>query len=614
MSTDALRRALARLDTDAGYTARLAVANALDADQSDDGALVPIRLAILRDFTVEPLVPVLRADLAKMGFRANVWVGDYDTIGRDALIPNGSLDAFGADIILILRWLEQTAPVLATAFITLDPDSVQAMVSDVAGRIDGELAAIRARTPAPILINTFPLPDLTTTGILDAQLVDGHRRAVEDLNRAVLRVAGGYPDVLVVDVARLISRLGSLSAIDARAWQTSRSPLAVPLVLALGAECTKFVQALKGRPRKCLVLDCDDTLWGGVVGEDGLGGIHVDPSYPGSAYLAFQREILNLRERGVLLALVSKNNEADVLEVLREHPHMLIRESHLAAWRINWQDKATNLQEIAEELGIGVDSLAFADDSEFECGLVREQLPAVGVLHLGAEPARFVNLLTEAAFFDSLAISAEDRSRADMYVADRERNAAARATTSIQEYLASLKMEAVIGAPGPTEIARVAQLTQKTNQFNLTTIRYTEGEIARRAATAESDIHCLRLRDRFSDLGLVAVAIVDYHADDATIDTLLMSCRVLGRGVEDAFIAHVAGAASRRGARRLIGTYRPTAKNDQVSTFFPNRGFQPADGEEGASRWALDLVGNQLKTSPWITVGGSGQPHEDQRG
>jgi FkbH-like protein len=612
MSDDPLLRALARLERDAGYAARLAVANALDASPTDEDALKPIQLAILRDFTVEPLVPVLRAELAQSGFRATVWVGDFDTISRDALDPNGSLDAFGADVILILRWLEQTAAPLATGFVTLQLDQVQAMVGEVADRIGSELAAIRSRTTVPIVISNFPLPDLTTLGILDAQLESGHRRAVEDLNRAILAVARGFTDVLVVDVARLVGRVGSRSAIDDRAWQTSRAPLAVPLLLALGSEVATFVRALRSTPRKCLVLDCDNTLWGGVVGEDGLRGIKIDPSYPGSAYLAFQRELLNLRERGVLLALVSKNNEADVLEVLRVHPQMLLRESHLAAWRINWQDKSANLQEIAAELNIGVDSLVLADDSEFECGLVRQQLPEVGVLYLGTEPSRYVSLLREAAFFDSLTFSADDQSRADLYVADRRRRASAPATASVEEYLASLKMEATIALPAPSEIARVAQLTQKTNQFNLTTIRYTEGEIARRMATAESEIHCLHLRDRFSDLGLVGIAIVDYHADDAMIDTLLMSCRVLGRGVEDAFIAHVAGAAIRRGSRRLIGSYRPTAKNEQVSAFFPDRGFQPAGGDEGASRWELDLERSHLKTPTWIKVGGS--PPDEEHG
>jgi FkbH-like protein len=614
MSDDPLRRALARLDTDPGYAARLAVANALDAGSSVDDDLTPLRLAILRDFTVEPLVPVLRADLAKSGFRTTVWVGDFDTIGRDALSRTSGLDGFGADIILILRWLEQTAPALATAFVTFTPDQVQATMDEVVDRIGGELAAIRSRTTAPILIGTFPLPDVTTLGILDAQLETGHRRAVEDLNRAILKVAHGLPDVLVVDIARLVGRIGSRAAIDNRAWQTSRSPLSAPLLLALGAECAKFVRALRGSPRKCLVLDCDNTLWGGVVGEDGLGGIHIDPSYPGSAYLAFQGEVLNLRERGVLLALVSKNNEADVLEVLQEHPHMLIREHHLAAWRINWQDKATNLREIAKELNIGLDSFVFADDSEFETGLVREQLPEVCVLHLGAEPARFVSVLSEAAPFDSLAFSADDRARANQYVADRRRRASSQATTSIEGYLASLEMEVVIGPPGRSEIARVAQLTQKTNQFNLTTIRYTEGEIASRAASSQSDIHCLRLKDRFSDLGLVGVAIVDYDADDATIDTLLMSCRVLGRGAEDAFISHVAQAASTRGARRLIGMYRPTAKNEQVAAFFPDRGFKAAGAQAGTSRWELDLERRDLSPPPWIIVGGSERRDDDHRG
>jgi len=585
---DTFRRALDRMEREGGYTTRLAVTNALDHVAPADAGLVPIRVAILRDLTVEPLVPVLRAELAASRFAAEVWTGDFDTIGRDALGSSGELGAVAPDLIIIVRWLEQVAPDLATRFVTLSPNAAAAAVRDVTERVNNELAGIRAQSDAPILLNTFPLPDLTTLGILDAQLEDGHRRTVEDLNREILRVARTFPDVLVVDLARLVGRVGSRDGIDERGWQTSRAPLARPLIIALAAEYARFVRALRGGVRKCLVLDCDDTLWGGVVGEDGLAGIRLDPSYPGSAYLAFQREVLNLRERGILLALASKNNEADVLDVLRDHPHMLIRVSDFAAWRINWQDKATNLEELATELNIGIDSLVFADDNEFECDLVRQRLPEVAVIHLGAEPSLFASKLLEAGLFDSLSVSRDDRTRAEMVGVDRARTAAQRKAPSMDEYLISLAMKAMIDAPVPNEIPRVAQLTQKTNQFNLTTVRHTEGSIARLAADPAVDVHVLHLRDRFSELGLVGVAIVTYEAETALIETFLMSCRVLGRGVEDALLARIEDAAAARGAIRMRGMYRRTARNGQVATFYENRGFAMVDDDDGTI-WERDL-------------------------
>jgi len=601
-----LQSALGRLAGDDGYTARLAVANALDAATPADLGLEPLRVAVLRDITIEPLVPALRAELAVGGFAADMWTGGFDTVGQDALSASSGLDAAAPDLIIILRWLEQTAPDLATRFVTLGPMAATA-VQEVSQRIETELSAIRARLRAPIIINSFPLPDVTTLGILDAQLEAGHRRTIEDLNREILRVARSVPDVFVADLARLVGRIGSHVAVDERGWHTSRAPLGTPLILALAREYAKFVRALRGRVHKCLVLDCDDTLWGGVIGEDGLAGIRLDPSYPGSAYLAFQREVLNLRERGILLAIVSKNNEADVLEVLHDHPHMQIRESHLAGWRINWQDKATNLVELADELNIGVDSLVFVDDSEFERELVRERLPQVAVLDLGAEPSRYAARLTEAGLFDSLALTADDRTRMEMVAADRERKAAERTAATLEGFLAGLEMEATFGPPGPTDLPRIAQLTQKTNQFNLTTVRQTEGEIARLAAEPAADVHTLRLHDRFSELGLVGVAVVESEGDTASVNTLLMSCRVLGRGVEDAFLAHIARAAVDRGARRLRGTYIPTARNSQVATFYAERGFQAVAGggepTDGAPQtWEFDLAAGQLAAPAWIKI------------
>jgi FkbH-like protein len=601
MSGPSLRAALARLDSEDSFAARLAVASALDHEASTDLGLAPLRVAVLRDMTVEPLVPALRAELARSGFDADIRLGDFDTIGRDAR-AGGPVAELVPDLVIVLRWLEQTSPSLATGFIGLEPSEVGPAIDDVIQRVRAELEALRSRTKAPILINTFPLPDLTTLGVLDSQVVTGHRRAIEDLNRALLDMARTMPDVLLVDVARLVGRVGSRAAIDERAWQTSRAPLARPLLIALATEIAKFARAVAGRVRKCLVLDCDDTLWGGIVGEDGLAGIRLDPAYPGSAYVAFQREVLNLRRRGVLIAIASKNNEADVLEVLRDHPHMQIHEEHLAAWRINWRDKATNLREIAAELNIGLDSLVFVDDSEFECELIRRSLPDVAVLQLGGDPSSYATQLTEPGFFDSLAYSDDDRTRADLYTVERQRSLERESAATLEEYLADLQMVARIGPPGPTEIPRVAQLTQKTNQFNLTTVRYTEGEIGRLVDDATADVVALRLRDRFADLGLIGVAILHHESHRATVEALLMSCRVLGRGVEDAFLADLAARAISRGAEILTGRYAATAKNAQVATFYGDRGFRSTD--DNGTCWELDLRGQRPAVPAWITIEG----------
>jgi FkbH-like protein len=601
---DALRHALDRMRRDDSYSARLAAANALDNVQPDQSDLEPIHLILLRDITAEPLVPALRAELASNGFIAGVQVGDFDTITRDALDSPAGILRRQHDLIVILRWLEQVSVDLATKFVTLDRDGVSRAARGVVDRVERELTGIRARSHAPVLLNSFALPDLTTLGILDAQIEGGHREAVDDLNREIARLCRTVPDVYLVDMPKIVSRVGSRAAIDERGWLTSRAPLGTPLIVALAKEYAKFVRALRGRVRKCLILDCDDTLWGGVVGEDGLAGIRLDLNYPGSPYRAFQREVLNLRERGVLLALVSKNNEADVLEVLRQHPSMLIRESDLAGWRINWEDKATNIEALSAELGLGLDSFVFADDSEFECELVRQRLPMVAVLHLGNDASGFATKLTEPGWFDSLTYSTDDRSRTDMVVADRARAATQASADSLDEYLAGLDMRASIGPPTPADIPRVAQLTQKTNQFNLTTVRMTEGEVVRIVEDESHDIHVLRLRDRFSDLGLVAIAIVGHRDQVATIETLLMSCRVLGRGVEDAFLAHVAGAAAVRGAIRLVGLYRPTKRNEQVAAFYPMRGFRPIESDVDTTRWELDLQVQKVTGPKWVDVRG----------
>jgi FkbH-like protein len=451
-----------------------------------------------------------------------------------------------------------------------------------------------------VLVNNFPLPPAPTLGILDAQQAGGQSGTVLQLNAGLAAACQAVGDAYVVDLMRLVGDVGYRNAVNERFWQTARAPLAPPGLIAYGQECGRFFRALRGRARKCLVLDCDNTLWGGIVGEDGLEGIKCDTTYPGSCYRALQEEALNLHHRGVILALCSKNNEADVLQVLREHPDMVLREEHFAITMVNWDDKVTNLRRIAAELNIGLDSLVFVDDNPFETNYVSEHLPEVAVIALTANLAGHRAALARSGLFDSLSVSDEDRKRTAMYRSDRQRKELERSTGSLADYLAGLETRAEFGPPRRTEIARVAQLTQKTNQFNLTTRRYSEGEITALAAGGDSEVTRLSAADKVSDLGLVGVAITRYQGDVAEIDSFLMSCRALGRGLEDGLLHILADRARRRGAATVRGVFRKTRKNDLCADFYERNGFARTESTPDGSVWEL-AVDRPLPEFPaWI--------------
>jgi FkbH-like protein len=340
----------------------------------------------------------------------------------------------------------------------------------------------------------------------------------------------------------------------------------------------------------------DNTLWGGVIGDDGLDGIRLGDDWPGNPYKAFQRAVLGLRDRGIVLAVASKNDEAVAAEVFRRHPEMLIKWNDLAAVRINWKPKSVNLRSIADELNIGVDSLVLFDDNPVERAEVRAGIPTVGVVEVPADPVHYRRALMESGYFDQVGLSAEDFDRADMYRTDRARRDLEHTAQSVEEFLRNLEMEAVVAPATDATLGRIAQLIGKTNQFNLTTRRHKPADLSRMMETDQFFVAGLRLRDRFGDQGLIAVAILERKGDSGWLDTFLMSCRVMNRGVERAMLAYLAEQARVMGCNRLIGEYRPTDRNRMVEGLLPEVGFI-RDGENGGGiLWRLDLAEGSL---PW---------------
>jgi FkbH-like protein len=399
-----------------------------------------------------------------------------------------------------------------------------------------------------------------------------------------------------------LARHGSEHWHDERKWLMARLPIAAACLLPMAREWMRFIVPLSGRTAKVLVVDLDNTLWGGVIGEDGMNGIAVGSEYPGAAYQALQRALLDLSRKGILLALCSKNNLDDAMEALDNHPGMLLRATHFAALRINWTDKAQNLREIAQELNVGLDALAFIDDNRFEREQVRAALPEVTVIDLPKNPMEYASAVRNCAALERLTLSAEDQQRTEMYAAQKQRAAAGQNFQSKEDFFRYLEQEAELEPVSDLTLERVAQLTQKTNQFNLTTRRYTESQIAEMAKKPGWQVVSIKVHDRFGDHGLVGVAITHDVGDQCEIDTFLLSCRIIGRTVETAMLAHVAESAVQRGRKRLEGWFLPTRKNAPARDFYEQHGFASQVTNCEGSLWALDLESFTLRCPDWIKL------------
>lgn len=360
-----------------------------------------------------------------------------------------------------------------------------------------------------------------------------------------------------------------------------------------------------GHAKKCLILDCDNTLWGGVIGEDGLKGINLSPSeYPGCIYYEFQQTLLHLYERGVLLCLCSKNNEKDVFQVLEEHPHSLIQKKHLAAWQINWKDKGTNIKTLSTELKLNPDSFVFVDDSQNECEWVKNCFSEMEVLQVPSDLPLFPKLLLHHGWFDTLAFTEEDKKRTHLYQSERLRTSTRKKYENLDDYLKSLNLELAVHAMEDEETTRVAQLTQKTNQFNLTTKRYSERDIKQFQQDPKARIYTMSARDRFGDYGLTGVLIAVLKDKTAHIDSFLLSCRVLGRNLEYAFLDFCLGELKTHWKMdSWQAKFIPTAKNEQVSDFWTRIGFgETGSNEKGHKEYEMKTTGRKAKKYSYIKM------------
>ncbi|MFV0277946.1 MAG: HAD-IIIC family phosphatase [Parahaliea sp.] len=556
--------------------------------------LTRFRLGIVSNATLDLLVPLIRASALRRGIFLEVLLSDFGQAAQEALSPNSRMNTSGLDAVLIAldhHAYPMAANSLASASPGADAASAFAFLQELRDNFHRHSSTV-------CLVQSLATPAISLLGGLDARMEGLLRREIAGFNRLLADSIEDSVDVLL-DVASLAHSVGVENWFDERDWYLSRTPIASTMFALYADHIARTIAGIRGKSAKCLVLDLDNTLWAGVIGDDGLNGIKIGQGHPqGEAHLALQRYAKELRERGVVLAVCSKNDEQIARQAFREHPDMLLRESDIAVFVANWEDKASNIQHIARVLNIGLDALVFVDDNPMERDIVRTLLPQVAVPELPADAAYYVRAIASAGYFELPRLTADDAQRARQYAENAQRELAKESAGNIDEYLASLDMTLEIRPFDALGRQRIAQLINKTNQFNLTTRRYTEAEVQ----TMESNPDCItaqaRLTDRFGDNGMISVVIGRVDGDSLDIDTWLMSCRVINRKVEDAISDYLVKQARERGIRQIRGHYAPTAKNRLVEDHYANLGYASSGGKGEQRDWVLAVDSYQFKSPP----------------
>lgn len=566
--------------------------------RKENAAAKPLKVAVLRSYTIEPIEPVLEYRLLREGYAAEFLFGGFNQFVQEALDPSSELYRFGPDIVLLLARAEELMPDFVGAFGRAGFDWM-AHVAAKADELAGVAAAIRRNGAAQVLVQNLSAPARPYFGVFDAQMPAGQRACAAEFNRALAGRLSEIGGAFVWDYAGFVERQGHEQLFDPKMFYLSKNPFRQPMLPAMADDIMPYLLSMLGRSKKCVVLDLDNTLWGGVVGEDGIDGIELGHTYPGVCYRAFQENLLKLYHRGVILAINSKNNEADALKVLDEHPDMVLRREHFAAMQINWNDKPGNIRELARALNIGVDSMIMIDDNPAECEFIRGAVPECTVVCLPEKPWLIPAVAEQLPGIDNVRLTDEDRQKGAMYQAQAERKRHEESYANVDEFLASLSLEVTIAKASSFSIPRIAQLTQKTNQLNVTTRRYSEAEISTMAESPDTDVYAVSVRDKFGDNGIVGVLIAIYEGRTCRIDTLLLSCRVIGRNIETAMLAHLADAALARNVDALVGEFIPTAKNGPAAEIFTRAGFTP----EGDTGFRLELASGSIDAPSYIAFG-----------
>jgi FkbH-like protein len=571
-----------------------------------------LKAYVVRSVTVEPILPFLTTEAVLSNYVLELQVGGYGSYVDEMLSPQSALAKFKPDLVFVLLDLEEMAGRLPDLCADGIGAAVEEEIEECLARMAQMLRNFRTGNSARLLLQGLVVPGVTSLGdVGDANLPHSLTNAVQRLNQRLAALCSTIADCIFFDVDRLAARYGRARWRDARMFYASRLAVSSDSFRAYSRGLVRSFSTLFRASRKVLCTDLDNTLWGGVLGEDGPEGIATGSAFPGNCYLDYQKYLKQLSSRGILLAIVSKNNEADVREAFQvRSADLALSLDDFVASKISWNEKPDSIRELAQELSLGLDSFVFVDDNPVECEAIRQELPEVAVVVAPVlEPWRLVEVLSELPFFDAAVVTDDDVNRVNEYKSQAARAELATSFGNRDGFLASLGIVCTFQSALQAPLSRAVQLLAKTNQFNLTTRRHSAAEIEEFASTAGGQAVVVRVRDRFGDAGVVGLALAHNQGDSCYIDSLLLSCRVIGRGIETALLAYLGEHARRAGTRSLVGEFIATKKNAPCANFFIDHGFTKRASLEAVDSdsifYELDLTSSAPASPKWITLEGN---------
>lgn len=560
-----------------------------------------IRIGLLGSSTLAGIKETLNVKCDEAGLAMKAYEGPYNQYHQELLNGNSGIYEFAPHLTFLLI---DTKDILGEDYYFPYRSTAakrKALIKDKVKLLSSLAAAYIKRSKGKLIINNFSVPSYSTLGILENRQAFGFFEMIRSLNSALEKAFANNPRVYIFDYDNFTAMCGKTACRDDKMYYLADMRLSQRFIPLLCDEYMRYIRALLMKTKKCIVLDLDNTLWGGIVGEDGFDGIGLGPTPPGNAFMEFQKYLLSLFEKGIILAVNSNNNYDEAMKVIKEHPYMVLRENCFASMRINWENKPANIIGIAKELNIGLESILYVDDDKRNRQLVSEALPQVSVMDMPDDPALYVKALAGRNDLDSLHITEEDANRGAMYADERKRREAGRLFGDISDYLSHLEIKVDIDKANSFSLPRISQLSLRTNQFNMTSRRYQEEDIRSLARERATKVYSVSVRDKFGDSGISGAFILKEIGGDIVFDNILLSCRILGREIEKSVASFCLDMARGKKAKNLVCEYIPTPRNQPAKKFLKDCGFKLHRTGSGSEFWRLD-VRNDFKSPSFIKV------------
>ena len=555
-----------------------------------------LKIGLVGSFTFNGLSEILQVKSQELKIKLTAFVGEYNQYNQEMLDSKSNLYEFKPDITFLL--LDIRTILGETYFFpyNFSEQERKRIIKEKFLEIKKLIDCFKKNSKSKLILTNFAIPTYSSYGIFENKMEFGLNDMINQLNNELKELVRKEQSIFIFDFDGFVRKHGEENIFNFKQYFFGDIKVSIKFLPYLGHELMGFVKAILGMSKKCIVVDLDNTLWGGVVGEEGFDGIKLGPYTQGRPFLELQKILLGLNQRGIILAINSKNNYDDAIKVIKEHPYMLIKEENFASMRINWSDKVSNIKEISKELNIGLDSMIFLDDDPINRELMKSTLPEVLTIELPRDPSEFSSCITNLNDFNLLKITDEDLNRSKMYHDEQKREEFKKTIPDLENFLKEMKIHISIKNANSFTIPRISQLTLKTNQFNLTTKRYQEEDIKKIVEDKNFLVGCAQVSDKFGDNGITGIFIINKQNNVWILDTFLLSCRIMGRGVEQGILSHILNEAKNANVKKVIGEYIPTDKNKPCKDFLEKSGFK----EEG-NYWSFDLK-DIIKMPDYLTV------------